>query len=426
MFKFRTAPVSTLLKLLCLSSGFLGTSLPLVAQQQETSSLKQLASDHRWSELREAAARTHATFYQAMGAAVFNEPQAEKLFRLVIAESPASEEAYDAYDWLSNIYMKSGRYHSLETVLKARWAAFPNKSGVATERADLAPFRGLPDQENGPRKASVLAHEHDSLSVAVSVNGKPASFLFDDGADISSISEDEAKALGMTIHAASGSIHSMTKDAAFRMAVAKDVVIGKMHFHNVSFAVFPDAQEPWSLVPKDQRGIIGLPLMVGTGSFEWSADGTITIAGKSQPLKPSNANLFFDGGKRPVVAAQFQGTDLWLALDTGATTTDVYASFAERFPQYLAEHGTAAKNEIRGIGGAETYEAVNLPELPLTIGGQQVMLRSVSVMTGHSNWRKWIAANLGKDLLLQTGGFRVDFGAMTLSLENRKPDRSKP
>jgi hypothetical protein len=203
------------------------------------------------------------------------------------------------------------------------------------------------------------------------------------------------------------------------MAVARDIVIGKMHFHNVSFAVFPDDQEPWSLVPKNERGIIGLPIMVAMGNFAWSADGTIRAAEKSQPLKVQHSNLFFDGGKRPVVTATFEGTDVFMSLDTGAMNTDVYSGFARTFPEYLAQHGTKSTNEIRGIGGTETFEAIHIPELPLTVGGQQVSLKSVSVMTEHETWRKWVVANLGKDLLMQTGGFRIDFGAMSLSL--RKP-----
>ncbi len=416
---------STLLKKIFYSSSlagalFLGLS-SLPACSQASVQLKQLADEHRWSELRDTAATTHSTFYQAMAAAVFNEPQAERLFRATISEEPTSEEAYEAYDWLSNIYLKSGRYHSLEAVMEARWAAFPKKQSNARERAELAPLRGLPDQENGQRSVSILTHEPQSLSVSLTINGNTAKFFFDDGADISSMSEEEARSLGMTISSASGAMHSMTKDASFRMAVAKDMVIGNVHFRNVSFAVFPDNQEPWSLVPKNERGIIGLPIMVGMGNFAWSADGTITVGEKSQPLEPKHANLFFDGGKRPVVTVSFQGTDVFTSLDTGAMTTDVYSGFARRFPEYLAQHGTKSTNEIRGIGGAETFEAINVPELSLIIGGQQVWLRPVSVMTEHETWRKWVVANLGKDLLMQTGGFRIDFGAMRLSLREPLP-----
>lgn len=420
---------STLLKKISCYSSLaaalvLGLSSLPACSQQGSAQLKQLADEHRWSELRDAAATKHSAFYQAMAAAVFNEPEAEQLLRATISEEPNSEEAYEAYDWLSNIYLKSGRYHSLEAVMEARWAAFPNKQGNARERAELAPLRGLPDQENGQRTVSVLTHDPQSLSVSLTINGSTANFFFDDGADISSMSEEEARSLGMTISSASGAMHSMTKDASFRMAVAKDVVIGKMHFRNVSFAVFPDNQEPWSLVPKNERGIIGLPIMVGMGNFAWSADGTIRIGEKSQPLEPKHSNLFFDGGKRPVVTVKFQGADVFMSLDTGAMTTDVYSGFARRFPEYLAQHGTKSTNEIRGIGGTQTFEAIHVSELPLTIGGQQVSLKPVSVMTEHETWRKWVVANLGKDLLMQTGGFRIDFDAMRLSL--RQPLSQPP
>jgi hypothetical protein len=304
--------------------------------QNATPDLKALADAHQWVELSDAAVKSeHAVFYRAVAAAVFNEPGAETLFRSTIHESPNSEEAYQAYDWLANLYLKSGRYQSLIAVMDQRWATFPNKKGVASERKALAPFRGLPDQKNGRLRLSTLHHDTGGFAVSLTVNHKRAKFFFDNGADFSCISELEAKRLGMEVRETTGSMGTMTKDASFRTAVAHDVTIGAMHFKEVSFAVFPDDQEPWSLAPLGERGIIGLPLMVGAGKFHWRADGTLTIGEEPGALDIHRANLFFDGGHHVVLKAGFQGQEIWTSLDSGAMTTDIYSPFAERFADYL-------------------------------------------------------------------------------------------
>ena len=401
--------VAVLLMCLVCTTGFGQSTLP---------ELKALADAHQWADLRDAAAKSeHATFYRAIAAAVFNEPGAEGLFRSVIRNDPHSEEAYQSYDWLSNMYLKTGRYRSLEAVMEARWAAFPNKKGVASEKKELVPFRGLPDQKNGERRISTLHHDPHSFGVSLTINNKQVEFFFDDGADFSCISELEAKRLGMEIREATGSVGTMTREASFRTAIAHNVTIGAMHFEDVSFAVFPDDQEPWSLTPLGNRGIIGLPLMVATGTFRWKADGTLIIGEEPEPLNAQESNLFFDVGKRPVLKVGFQGQEIWTALDTGAMTTDIYAAFAQRFSEYLKKNGKAGQNEIRGIGGAETYDSIDVPELPLEVGGREVMLKPAHVLTKRSERRDWIFANVGKDLLTQTSGFKIDFGAMKLTLE---------
>ncbi|MCU1322449.1 MAG: hypothetical protein JWM43_2098 [Acidobacteriaceae bacterium] len=386
--------------------------------QSTPADLKTLADAHRWVELRGAAAKDeHAKFFRGVAAAAFNEPQAESLFKSVIRDDPHSEEAYQAYDWLCNIYLKTGRYHSLAEIAEARWAAFPNKKSVASEKKSLAPFLVLPDQENGRLRVSTLHHDAKSFAVSLMVNHKSAKFFFDNGADVSCMSELEAKRLGMEIRETSGSMGTMTRDASFRTAVAHDVTIGIIHFKEVSFAIFPDDQEPWSLVPLGERGIIGLPLMIATGVFDWKADGNLTIGARPESLEPERANLFFGDGHHVFINASFQGQDIWTSLDSGAMTTDIYASFAERFADYLKKNGKSGSTELRGLGGAETYESIDVPELAFELGGRQVVLRPAHVYTKQYSVRKWVLGNFGKDLLTQTTGFKIDFGAMRLTIE---------
>jgi hypothetical protein len=377
---------------------------------------KQLLGEHRYLELFQAAHTQNSVFYKAVSAAIFNEPSAENLLKQVIQESPNSEEAYQAYDWLSNLYLRTGRYQSLMTTMDARWAAFPNKKDVAGEKKTFAPFRGLPDQRLLSRRVSTLRHKPNSLSIHFTINNRPAKFFLDNGSDLSCISLNEARHLGMEIHDVTGSMGTMTRSANFRTAVAHDLVIGNLHFKDVSFAVLPDDQEPMSLAPLEERGILGLPLIVAAQTLHWRADGTLTLGEKPQPLVPEQSNLFFDEN-HVVLKIQFQGQHILTAIDTGAEGTDVYAAFAHRFADHLSKVGTYGKNVIHGVGGTETYKSIEVPELTFKAGGEDVTLHPAHVYTEHQEKRSWIFANFGKDLLMQSSGFIVDFNAMKLTLE---------
>ena len=72
--------------------------------------------------------------------------------------------------------------------------------------------------------------------------------------------------------------------------------------------------------------------------------------------------------------------------------------------------------ELKGIGGTETLDAINLPELKFKIGSRDTVLSPARVLAGKG-WHRCCVANIGIDLLKQADAFRIDFGAMKLELE---------
>lgn len=117
-----------------------------------------------------------------------------------------------------------------------------------------------------------------------------------------------------------------------------------------------------------------------------------------------------------VLEAQSGQRSILATLDTGATTTDFYEAFAEQFPDLLSEAGKKDRKEVRGVGGAETFESVLLAELKIKIGGVETTLRPAHVILKQIG-SKCCLGNVGMDLLKQANAFRIDFGVMTLDLE---------
>lgn len=343
-------------------------------------------------------------------AAAFNEAAAERLLRGIIDSEPRSDDASRAHELLSRIYSRSGQYRRLIDNLDQWAASFPNRREVEDEKADVEQFRGLPDQRNGPLRVSTLRHDAgDDWSVPVSINGKPARYLLDSGAWISVISESEATRLGLDIRAGSGTLgDSSGKGARVRTAVAKDLRLGAMRFHDVSFAV---------LANEERFGILGIPIWWAVRHVKWSNHGTWELGGRSGAVDRRSRNVVFSGNHL-LLAASLSGTRVFGTLDTGAIDTDLNENFSKQFPA-LIQGGIRGTREITGVGGTTSVAAITVPEVPFQIGPTRVVLRPAHV-TSQRNATLGGACcigNLGRDILAQTGEFMLDLSAMVLRVQ---------
>lgn len=343
--------------------------------------------------------------------------QGESRLLDIIRTQPASAAARQAHEQLSRIYLRSGQYQRMIANLDAWSNAFPDGEDVRNEKADVEQFRGLPDQVNGPPGHAVLLHGDSSdFSAPLTINGLPATYLMDTGAWLSVMTEAEARRLGMTIRAESGRLgESSGRGVTIRTAVARDVTLGGVTFHDVSFAILPDV-EPWRSMPAGRGGIIGIPLLLPQGCIRWTRGGSWELGCRADRTAEP-ANLSFNGNHL-LVAAEVSGQRVFLTLDTGAETTDLNENFARQFAGLVQREGTRDTTSVSGLGGAAAISSVTLPELRVTIGGKVVVLRPAHV-TRQANAALGggcCVGNIGLDLLLQTGGLTIDFSTMTLHL----------
>ena len=117
-----------------------------------------------------------------------------------------------------------------------------------------------------------------------------------------------------------------------------------------------------------------------------------------------------------VVAAGLGQRTVIATLDTGALTTDLYEAFATEFANLLSQSGKKDTTEVRGVGHAETFDSVTVPELRFRIGNVDTKLRPAHVLLKQIG-AKCCLGNFGMDLLKQARAFKLDFGAMRLDLE---------
>lgn len=378
-----------------------------------------LDDGRQWLDPRAIPAPTAPALLRAAAANARNQTAiSESLLLDIIRTQPASESARGAHKLLSRIYLRSGQYRRLIANLD-QWARdFPNGQDVRKEREAIELFRGLPDQINGQRARATLSHGGSSdFSAPMSVNGLPATYLLDTGAWISVMTEAEARRFGMTIRAGTGLVSEPSgKGVSIRMAVAKDLVLGGMTFHDVSFGILPDV-EPWRSMPPGRGGIIGIPILQSVGCIRWAKGGTWELGCMTDGTASGTANLVFYENKALVAATVF-GERVFLTLDTGAETTDLNAHFARQFSKQVEGLGTKGTTSMTGAGGTAVIESLTLPEVTFAVGGSPVALRPahVTMQENPALGGRCCVGNIGLDLLLQTGEIVIDFSTMTLRL----------
>lgn len=368
-----------------------------------------LDDGRQWVDIEAGLAERLPPLQRAAAAVALNDSAtAERLLLSIIGAEPGSEDAHRAYELLSRLYLRSGQYARLIQNFESWKAVFPGRPEVVEEEKDIALFRGLPDQLNGPRGRANLDHEAgDDFSLPLMVNGRAARYLLDTGAWVNVMTEGELARLELTAARAGGRIGDASgAGVAARTVVVGELTIGSMTLENVSFIVVP-SEEP--------GGIVGMPILLALGSVQWTSDGRWQI-GEGGRLSNRTSNLVFYENKL-LLATDVLAQRVFGTLDTGAVSTDLNGNFATQFAAFVERNGTKRTQEITGLGGTTTFDAIELPEVRFAIAGTATTLSPahVTLQTLPSMGGECCIGNIGRDLLLQARRIIIDVDAMTLS-----------
>lgn len=381
--------------------------------------LPSLYDKHEWFQLRDAVQRSRAAaFYRGAVATAFNdEREAEKDLQQVIRAAPESERANNARGLLAEMHFRSGRYRHALTLVNQLLISKPDSANWKNTRPLLAALSGSPEQSVSRRGVSRVRYrrEDGNMLIPVLVNGKSANFILDDGSNISTISESEAKRLGLTIHDFGGKATGASGQAQVRLALAESLTTGNFRLRHVAFLVLGDDQEPFAGLPAGERGIVGLPVLLAFSTLRWTADNVFEFGFRSIPGTLRQSNICFDG-LTPMTEGQFGQARVILGLDMGAQQTDLLPNFARDFPNAIAL-GKRESTEITGYGRSKSIEAITVPEIKLRIGEFDAVLRPARVLLQQTMFDHRYYGNVGMDVFNQARMVTIDFQQMRLMMK---------
>ena len=393
-----------------------------VSPRVQDKTLKSLYEAQEWFRLRDEVQKSVSSiFYRGAVAAAFNDfTDAEKNLKLVIRTTPGSDEAHDAHLLLTQIYLRAGLYQQALNEVDAMLKSKPDDGNLKNVQAFLSSISIVPAQTVTSRRFTRIRYtmKDGNLFLPVTVNEKTGNYLLDTGANYSLISESEARRLGLTI---TGSRDATMGDSSganvgFRLAVADRLTVGNLRLRHVVFLVMRDDQQPFVDLPEGQRGIIGFPVILAFQTMRWNQKGVFEFGFAHGERKLAAANMYFDGQKI-MAEGEFRKRRISLFVDTGAIHTRGLPRFAHEFSDFVNELGTKSSQRVTGVGNSVEVDSLTLPQLPLRIKGQEIVLSPASVLLKNTasdleRCHVWI----GIDFLNHASTVTLDFKAMTLVL----------
>ena len=243
----------------------------LIALAADDGVLRQAYDARDWFMLRDAVrSGAHPLFYRAAVSVAFNDPEkALKELESVIRSAPRSDQAYEARELLTYLQWRHGDYRKARMQLQQMLALKPDADDVKKFLGLFTLLSTLPPQKVEKRRISKIATSaKDALRGPITINGIRRNYLLDTGANFSVISVSQARQLRLITHRGSretlGDGRGPYSLTVGDVALADRIIIGNTTIRNVAFLIQPD--ERFTDTPEQQRGVIGLPVILALRS----------------------------------------------------------------------------------------------------------------------------------------------------------------
>lgn len=363
-----------------------------------------------------------ARFANAVVQHAFNRPAASNtsiqalLIRARLPDSVANTLRIMEADNDRRLYRYADGLSVVEQIL-----AHPNGVDSATlddvrnSEKVLRALRDVPAQTVEFSGPTVVSLEQSRLPVLI--NNSPRNYVFDTGANISTIMRSEAKALGLRILPAGIEVGTSTdKRITADLGVADGLTIGNAHFANVIFLVLDDNLLTFPggfTIP----GIIGFPVIEQFGEFELDKVGTLKIP--QNPPHRAGRNLALDD-LTPLTQVKWEGQTLLCRFDTGAGRTQMYEPFYRHFKARIDAASTSSVRRMGGAGGIRETPVRVFRKPLFALGDTSIVMDSVDVLPGSirsNDADNYLDCNIGHDILDSFSGFVLNFRDMAFVLQ---------
>ncbi len=254
------------------------------------------------------------------------------------------------------------------------------------------------------------------MNVPVRFADSSYDFIFDTGANISTMNTTLAKKLGLKIFDVSFDVGSSTgvqnKSA---IGVADSFYLGDILIHNAVFLVVPDELISFPSIGYFVNGIIGYPVIEQLKEVRINKNGYITVP--AQTVKSELNNLALDG-LMPIVSFVTDKDTLCFHFDTGAKHTDLFKPYLDKYKDEVIEKGKPEVVQRGGAGGMVETEVYTLPAFNIYIGNKKVELTNINVLTKNiDEGGDKFYGNIGQDLISKFDEMILNFEDMYIDFK---------
>lgn len=273
--------------------------------------------------------------------------------------------------------------------------------------------------ENEPRQKIVmngstrLKMEKDAAglkNLKVDIGEGTMNFIFDTGANISTISTSAAQRLHMKIIPAAIDVDAITGiSVKADLAVCKKLVLGNIIVENAVFLVFADNALSFSQIKYQINGILGFPVIEALKEVQLTKDDYFIVPDTETKIN-TVSNLAIDG-LSPLIFIDGKH----FSFDTGADHTILYAPFYQENKKNIDRQYQVTKISMGGAGGKIEYDGFKINHT-FHILDKKIPLENVSVLTTKIN-KETVYGNIGQDVIRQFNTMTMNFDQMFIRFD---------
>lgn len=272
----------------------------------------------------------------------------------------------------------------------------------------------IPPQSVSINETTNISWTRDAIGlieIPVKHDTSTYSCIFDTRANISTITETYARKLGIKLLNVSYEVGSGITGIKFKtgLGIADSLYIGSILLRNVVFQVMPDSILYIAPVHFSLDVIIGFPVINALKEIHIFKDGRMVI-----PLHQTAGLLhnFALDKLNPVISLLTVNDTLGFHLDLGATTTDFYYAYFEKYKKRILKEGHVRTVQYGGAGGIQKKQVYLMPNIELYMGNKKVVLDSADILTQKIFPDEKMYGNIGNDFTSQFDELILNFDYM--------------
>lgn len=273
---------------------------------------------------------------------------------------------------------------------------------------------GQPKQEVIITQNTTLPIKRDLAqlpNLTVKANDTLIDFIFDTGANISTVTQSTAKKLNMKMLKGTievGAITGLTVQS--QLAVCPQFMLGGITVKNAVFLVFPDEALAFPSIGYQINGILGYPVIEAMKQITITQNQEFIVPKVPQAYPLHNLALDF---LNPVICIEGEH----YTFDSGAVGTSLYTKYFTQHQKDIEDNYQQADLVFGGAGGTLSKKGYYITYKP-KIENRELVLDSVQLFTENIGEEPNLYyGNIGQDIIKQFGKMTLNFKYMYIKFD---------
>ena len=273
---------------------------------------------------------------------------------------------------------------------------------------------GKPKQRIELSGSTVIKMKRDAANLAnigTEAEGKSIDFIFDTGANFSTVSRTTANIFHMQILEGEIEVGTITgAKVPSKVAICPKFSIGNIKVENAVFLVLPDSALAFPQIKYQINGIIGFPVIEGLKEVQLTRADEFIVPKIKTRSPVQNMALDF-------LTPVYQLEEEYFTFDTGANGSMLYSKYLQKHrPQITAQY-PLIDLKFGGAGGVTSRKGYKITYRPV-VAGKKLELSNVEVFSEKFDEdRDHFYGNLGQDVIKQFEKMTINFTDMFIQLK---------